>query len=73
MSMKNSMEHYSPGRSRKVEPPIIDPRLIAYLDAVFPDQCPKMSDSDREVWAKVGTRRVVNHLKFIYEQQQREE
>lgn len=38
------------------------PQLIKQLDEKFPDACPKLSDTDREVWFKAGQRSVVEHL-----------
>jgi hypothetical protein len=36
--------------------------LIAELDTLFPDRCPDLADSEREVWAKAGERRVISFL-----------
>jgi hypothetical protein len=37
--------------------------LIPLLDAHFPNQCPSISMSDREVWFKAGQASVVSYLK----------
>lgn len=52
-------------------PPIIPPNLIDHLDVVFPDKCPRMTATDREIWAEVGARKVVDHIKTIVERQSR--
>lgn len=49
--------------------PIIELHLLEYLEKVFPDQCPNVSDTDRDIWMNVGSVQVVRHLKDIYEQQ----
>lgn len=36
--------------------------LIAELDKDFPNQCPSLSLTDREVWFKAGQRSVVDSL-----------
>lgn len=43
--------------------------MVAALEAVFPDQVPEPSDSDREVWMKVGNIEVVRFLKAKAEEQ----
>ena len=42
--------------------PVISDELIQALDAVFPDRCPDLSFSDREVWYRAGQRSVVDYL-----------
>ena len=43
--------------------PNIDERLIAALDEQFPDQCPDLSLSEKEVWFKSGQASVIKWLK----------
>ena len=43
--------------------PAIPQELIDWLDEMFPDKCPSLSDSDRQVWFKAGSRYVVDFLK----------
>ena len=50
-------------------PPTISEALIRYLDRQFPDRCPPLSLSEREVWAATGSRSVVEHLKMLYDEQ----
>lgn len=42
--------------------PLYAEDLLKELDQQFPDRCPRLSDSDREVWFKAGQRSVVEHL-----------
>ena len=42
--------------------PVITDELIQALDAVFPNRCPDLSLSDREVWYRAGQRFVVDYL-----------
>ena len=49
--------------------PVITDELIQALDQVFPNRCPDLSLTDREVWYRAGERSVVNYL---IEQQKRQ-
>ena len=42
--------------------PDVSTKLISSLDALFPDQCPRIDDKDRMVWFKAGQRSVVEVL-----------
>tara|TARA_R100001440_G_scaffold66793_5_gene87916 strand:- start:1216 stop:1410 length:195 start_codon:yes stop_codon:yes gene_type:complete len=42
--------------------PVITDELIQALDQVFPNRCPDLSLSDREVWYRSGQRYVVDYL-----------
>ena len=42
--------------------PVITDELIQALDAVFPNRCPDLSPSDRDVWNRSGQRSVVDYL-----------
>ena len=44
------------------ECPSIDDELIKYLEAMFPDKCADLKDTDREIFYKSGQRSVVKHL-----------
>ena len=50
------------------KPPVIDRRLIEYLEALYPDRCPDPGLSDREIWMAVGAAQVVRHLRHILEE-----
>lgn len=49
--------------------PALSQELINKLDKLFPDKCPLLTDSDREVWYKVGQRSVINYLQQTYDDQ----
>ena len=51
--------------------PIISKEVIDYLGNIFPDKCPDIKMTEKEVWFKSGQRSVVNHL--IKENQVQEE
>jgi hypothetical protein len=36
--------------------------IIQWLDAQYPDRCPKLEMSEREIWIAVGERKVVEVL-----------
>lgn len=42
--------------------PVYSIDLIKELDAMYPDQCPDLKVSDREIWFKAGQRSVVRFL-----------
>lgn len=50
--------------------PNIDERLIAALAEQFPDQCPDLSLSEKEVWFKSGQASVIKWLKRRLEEQE---
>jgi hypothetical protein len=52
--------------------PFVDKSLLEYLDRLFPNTCPAIDDTDREIWVAVGTRRVVDHLKSLHDAQIKE-
>ena len=43
-------------------PSHIDPGLIQWLDYHFPERCPDVEWSDRDIWMKVGQRSVIRWL-----------
>ena len=49
--------------------PQVTEGLLKYLEAQFPDRCPSLGDSDRAIWVAVGGRKVVEHLKGLYDAQ----
>jgi hypothetical protein len=49
--------------------PALSKSLIEKLDKLFPDKCPLLTDSDRDVWFKVGQRSVINYLQQTYDDQ----
>ncbi len=44
-------------------------QLVALLDKQFPNACPSLTDTDREVWFNAGARSVVE---FLLNMQRRE-
>ena len=49
--------------------PALSKSLIDKLDKLFPDKCPLLTDTDREIWFKVGQRSVINYLQQTYDEQ----
>ena len=49
--------------------PPIDKVLLDTLRRQFPDQVPEITDSDREVGAKIGEQRVIRFLARVFEEQ----
>ena len=49
--------------------PALTQDLINKLDKLFPDKCAVLTDSDREIWLKVGQRKVVEFLQQTYDEQ----
>lgn len=48
------------------------PAITEALSVIFPDQVPNITDTDRDVWIKVGHVRVVRYLKRLAEDPLRE-
>ena len=42
-------------------PPIPKP-LMDKLDEMYPERCPESNQSDRDIWIKVGERKVIRKL-----------
>ena len=49
--------------------PEIPRELLEALDRLFPESCPKMEWSDRQVWYEVGRRSVLRFLWSAYKEQ----
>lgn len=52
-------------------PPVDEP-LLKKLEQVYPEMCPDITASDREIWMYVGARTVVRMLRAVYLEQQEE-
>jgi len=54
-----------------MEVPVISKELVDYLDAMFPDKCAELKDTERDIFYKSGQRSVVSHLidKFKIQQE----
>lgn len=53
--------------------PLIDPILVRWLQARYPDRCPSIDYSDRKIWMEAGAREVVNTLIELHNSQQKED
>lgn len=51
------------------ELPVIPEDLLKALDKHFPERCPEPEWSEREIWMRVGERRVVRFLKRVFDEQ----
>lgn len=49
--------------------PAVSKELLAFLDRVFPDRCPTLDMSDRQIWMAAGASNVVRCLRKAYEEQ----
>lgn len=50
-------------------PPHVPKELVEYLERIFPDRCPAVDVSDRDVWLDAGSARVVRHLRKAWADQ----
>lgn len=53
--------------------PPVDEALVKKLEELFPEKCPEISATDREIWVYVGSRSVVRMLRAVYLEQQQED
>jgi hypothetical protein len=49
--------------------PALSQDLINKLDKLFPDKCPLLTLTEREVWYKAGQHKVVEFLQQTYDEQ----
>jgi hypothetical protein len=54
-----------------LKPPAISDELIQWLDRLFPNECPKLTDEEKVVWFHAGQANVVSRLK-VEQKRQRE-
>lgn len=52
--------------------PPVDELLLKRLEEIYPEKCPDIAASDREIWLYVGSRSVVRMLRSVYIEQQTE-
>ena len=52
------------------ELPPLDRGLVVDLDERFPDKCPDLDMSDREIWVQAGQRSVIDFLIEHFRKQQ---
>jgi hypothetical protein len=50
--------------------PRVTKQLIERLQELFPDRCPRLDESDRNVWYKSGQAAVVRFLESVHKDQQ---
>jgi hypothetical protein len=53
--------------------PPVDEALVKKLEELFPEKCPDITATDREIWTYVGSRSVVRMLRAVYLEQQQED
>lgn len=53
--------------------PPLDEAVVNKLEELFPEKCPDITASDREIWMYVGSRAVVRMLRSVYLEQQQED
>ena len=53
--------------------PPIDEALVNKLDELYPEKCPDITASDREIWMYAGARSMVRMLRAVYLEQQQED
>lgn len=53
--------------------PPVDEALVRKLEELYPEMCPEITASDREIWMYVGSRMVVRMLRAVYLEQQQED
>jgi hypothetical protein len=49
--------------------PYVPQDLLDRLNEIFPDRCPKLSATERDVWAASGARMVIDRLQAEYNRQ----
>lgn len=49
--------------------PQVSEALVDHLDKQFPNRCPRIDDPERQIWAAVGARRVVDYLRRVSQEQ----
>jgi hypothetical protein len=45
--------------------PPVDPQLVEWLEAKWPNRVPDIDEADREIWAAVGRQEVIAYIKGI--------
>ena len=52
-----------------MEFPVVHKDLLDALERQFPDRSPNPSDTDRQIWMKVGNVQVIRFLRSKFEEQ----
>lgn len=50
--------------------PPIDESILKRLEELYPERCPDLIDTEREIWMYAGSRQVVRMLRAVYLEQQ---
>ena len=50
--------------------PHVSKEVLTWLRDVFPNCVPKLDDSERLVWSKVGQQDVIRHLQKLFDEQE---
>lgn len=50
--------------------PDLSPALVDALDALFPEKCPDIQDTERAIWMYAGKRELVRALRIMLKRQQ---
>lgn len=48
--------------------PPVPLQLLEALEAQFPNQVPELSDTERQIWAKVGNQQVLRFMRRQFEE-----
>ena len=51
----------------------IHPELLKWLNANYPERCPDIGMSEREIWMASGARHLVRRLQSLADRQNRED
>lgn len=51
--------------------PYVDEQLVEFLEKIFPDRCPSIEMTDREIWIRKGSVNVVAKLRDMLNEQTR--
>lgn len=43
--------------------------LVEYVESLYPDRCPALTDTDRDIWFKAGQAEVARKLRFEFSKQ----
>lgn len=49
--------------------PFISKEFMEWLDSAYPERCPNIMDTERQIWMYSGKRALVLALKHIYDRQ----
>jgi len=50
--------------------PHVSKELLEYMNKMFPDKCPDVTDTERKIWVNVGKREAFNHFQRLFKKQQ---